>query len=496
MRTRLLVILLLISIISNAQNRPVPNGLPTYDFYRNYTADLGMHYLYGTFNRSSNMGVKTIQILDEDGYIAWWTAFSRNAFDFKYHPNLNRYLYTQRLQGDIKHYELDENFNLIDSVTGVNGIDGDIHEFQVFPNGNRCILASRLYTMDLSGYTFNGVTGDSNASVKGAVIQEFDVNDNLVFEWESINHLSPDHFIDTLFNYSPNPFNYVHSNSIDLDDDGNLLVSLRTSNLVCKIDHQTGNVIWKLGGNFSDFTFTNDGGFLAQHDARRLPNGNISIFDNQFGQSNARGIEYFLDTVAMTATLVDATAYSFPFAANSMGSYRQLNNGYEILGWGNLLRPSPSVTLFDPQGTIATDIFFQDSIITYRAFMQELPTLPTRPIINCQTDGASMTLSIDNNYNYYLWSTDESTTSITVNQPGTYQCWVDQGIGMLGSEPIIIDDLSQCPSVGFLTLAPIQLEVIGYFDLFGRKIKGPSPNNLYFVLFEDGSLERRFTTGD
>ena len=43
----------------------------------------------------------------------------------------------------------------------------------------------------------------------------------------------------------------------------------------------TGEVVWKLGGRDSDFTFpAGDVGPFAQHTARELPNGNIQMFDN------------------------------------------------------------------------------------------------------------------------------------------------------------------------------------------------------------------------
>ena len=74
----------------------------------------------------------------------------------------------------------------------------------------------------------------------------------------------------------------MHANAIERDVDDNLILSMRAANLAVKIDHTTGNVIWKLGGNASDFAFTNDAGFTGQQDVRVLDNGNLSIFDNNF----------------------------------------------------------------------------------------------------------------------------------------------------------------------------------------------------------------------
>ena len=50
------------------------------------------------------------------------------------------------------------------------------------------------------------------------------------------------------------PYDYFHINSVNLDTDGNLLISGRRTSTVYKVDRQTGNVIWRLGGKESDFT--------------------------------------------------------------------------------------------------------------------------------------------------------------------------------------------------------------------------------------------------
>ena len=58
---------------------------------------------------------------------------------------------------------------------------------------------------------------------------------------------------------------------------------------ITKIDRQTGDIIWRLGGVNNEFTFLNDSldfqhsiptPFCYQHDIRRLRNGNITIYDN------------------------------------------------------------------------------------------------------------------------------------------------------------------------------------------------------------------------
>jgi len=438
------------ALFLNAQNinRPVPNGFPSFEFHQYNSTYPDMYYLYAPFYSGLAPGViESIQILDKYGYIAWAAADSNKILNFKYHPEVDLYSFSKRSSGFVRNFELDNGFNIMDTIKTINDIKSDIHEYIILPNGNRCLLGHKTYVRDLSTYTFNGVRGSKTTKIKGAVIQEFDRFKKIVFQWESIDHLDPALFIDTLYNYNADNFDYVHANSIYLDYDDNLLVSFRGGNLVCKIDHQTGNVIWKLGGKFSDFKFVNDHGFIGQHDACRLPNGNISIFDNQYMFPNARGIEYHLDTINMTATLVSETKYSLPFSSNALGSFRVLDNGYKIAGWGNTRLPSPTASLYNPYGYVAADIFLQDTFVSYRVYHQELPNFPDRPKIECQTNGKSITLTAEKGFNNYVWSTNESGTSITITQPGSYQYWVEYGIGLLGSEPVIINDIDYCTPV-------------------------------------------------
>ncbi|GAB5416419.1 MAG: hypothetical protein Crog4KO_09950 [Crocinitomicaceae bacterium] len=484
---------LILSQFINAQNfnRPTPNEYNQYEFQRYDSTLTDYYYLVAPYyHKGPTLATaqKALYVLDEDGYIAWMTQDENKHFDFKYHPNVNRYSFARRNQGVRLHYELNEQFEMVDSTFTINGVNGDIHELQIFPNGNRCILGTQPhYNVDLSGYTFyNGDVGTTNNTVVGAVIQEFDTNGNLVFEWDSFNHLTPDYFASGPYN--PNNFDYVHANAIALDTtDNNLLVSFKTANLVCKIDHVTGNVIWRLNGNFSDFTFPNDNGFSGQHDIRLLPNGNVSIFDNDYGNDAPRGVEYSLDMNNMEATKVQEWPYWFNFYSNSLGSFRRITDGYHLVCWGNTRRPQPSVTLFDENFDIATDLFFEDTIVSYRAFMQKLPNFPTRPEIQCEMVGDSMLLSVSGTHNYYAWSTGELTSSITVSQAGEYQCWVDYGIGMLGSYPISIDDITAC------SLNSIQeIEWEGetqriYFDLLGRIVDLPEPGQMYIVYTIDAA---------
>src|SRR5262249_1557432 len=141
--------------------------------------------------------------------------------------------------------------------------------------------------------------------------------------------------------FSIEPVDYVHTNSIEIDTDGNIIASHRHLDQVTKIDLSTGDFIWRLGGVNNEFTFINDSDrFSYQHDCRRLPDGNLTLYDdgNFHVPSKSFAKEYQLDEANMTATLV--WSYSHPNVNgiiayyDATGSVQRLSNGNTFIGWG------------------------------------------------------------------------------------------------------------------------------------------------------------------
>ena len=75
----------------------------------------------------------------------------------------------------------------------------------------------------------------------------------VLFEWRSIDHVALDETYVTPLQDGRPGIDYFHINSIDVDHDDNLLVSARETSAVYKIDRNSGEVIWRLGGKQSDF---------------------------------------------------------------------------------------------------------------------------------------------------------------------------------------------------------------------------------------------------
>jgi hypothetical protein len=143
-------------------------------------------------------------------------------------------------------------------------------------------------------------------------------------------------------------------------------------NEITKIDRATGNIIWRLGlhAAHNDFTFVNDArGFSHQHDIRRLPNKNITLFDNGnfLNPEFSRAVEYKLNENSHRATLVWKYEASPPIWGGFMGNVQRLPSGNTMVGWGGTSVP-PGVTELHTDATQAYALGFSSLWYTYRAF--------------------------------------------------------------------------------------------------------------------------------
>lgn len=499
MKRGLILLLLSYCTITFGQNfnRPVPDGIFPYEFAA-YNDTLPEGYYFATPLKlfvppsDPNFVSPAPTIYDKDGYIFWYTKQSiGNATDFKYLPVGNQYVFTYFKQGVQYALTMDDQFNVLDTIVPFGY--RDVHEFIQVDNGNYIIATRYNDTMDLSAYTFDGTQGSTITNVRGFGYEEIDASGNLIAEWNSNDFLHPTETLD-FWGYNVNDFDYCHGNAIEEDTDGNFLMSHRHLDAIHKVDRQTGNIIWRLGGELSDFTFTNDSGFSGQHDVRRLPNGDISIFDNGNSIGVTRGVTYSLDTVNWTATKTNEFIHPTNATSNAMGSYTVLTGGEQVLGFGRSTAPNSASTIASSSNDLLAEFFFADSVVSYR-FLHFNMTPPERPEIVCNYDGASGNYSLEvlGSHNEILWSTGETNTSINIDisQEETYQVWVNQGIGMLGSHPFIVE-AGVPPSACFVGLDEISLPEGPYtlIDVLGKEVTFPQKNTLYLKVYQNGLTEK------
>jgi hypothetical protein len=265
---------------------------------------------------------------------------------------------------------------------------GDLHEFVITPEGTALVMIYDEAQADLSS-----VGGPEDGTVLDGVVQEIDIRTGRVlFEWRGRDHVDLDESYFPLPEAAEPPYDYLHLNSIDVDDDGNLLLSARHTSAVYKIDRRTGEVIWRLSGKESDFEMGDDTTFASQHDARRRPDGTLTLFDNAAPvgptHDESRAIALDVDTSDMTATLVDEWEHPEAQLSESQGNAQFQPGGRVLVGWGS----EPVVSEFSEDGEVLMDARFSaETNETYRAYRFPWVGRPTdRPTVatESETDGS------------------------------------------------------------------------------------------------------------
>jgi Arylsulfotransferase (ASST) len=281
---------------------------------------------------------------------------------------------------------MDGSYRQLVTVRGQNGLKGDLHEFSIGPNGVAYFTAYRTYQTDLSS-----VGGPKKGEALDATVQGVDLRSgNLVFDWHSVDHID---FSETYQpHYKGTPFDPVHLNSIDFTADGNLLLSARNTWTVYKIDRDSGEVVWRLGGKSNDFDMGDGADFSWQHHARVHPGGRLSLFDNEAVPAEAqqsRAVVLDVDESGKTANLV--RQYEHPgnmLIAGSQGSCQLLPGGGVMIGWGS----QPYYTELGVDGDLVLDAELGAGT-SYRAFCYDWTGTPLDlPAVATEEDSSGRTL--------------------------------------------------------------------------------------------------------
>ena len=276
-------------------------------------------------------------IVDSEGRVRWYLIDPhRFLIDLQPQPNGHYTLSATPTQLSSEFEELDIAGNSLRRWRDLGGFLTDVHELRLVDRGTALLLGDANRTIDLTVYG-----GSPTAVVGGNVLERVDSAGRLLFVWNAFDHLSITD-IDPLVSLKTAFVDWNHGNAIEVDGDGNYLVSFRDLSEIVKIDSGTGDVKWRWGGVKNQFQFYRDTlRFSFQHGIRRLRNGNYILFDN--GNARAprysRAVEYALDQTKRTATLV--------------WSYRPSPDIFSpFLGFAQRLTDGNTLVTFGPQGTV------------------------------------------------------------------------------------------------------------------------------------------------
>jgi hypothetical protein len=317
-------------------------------------------------------------ILDNDGRLVWFDPLdARGVTDFRVQNYRGKPILTWWRGravdgvGDGYYVLMDDTYNQIGTVIAGNGLAADVHEFLITPRDTALITVYERKPMDLSA-----VGGPSEGKIFDGVIQEIDIETGKVlFDWHSSDEVD----ISESYSKPPDPekgadaspYDYFHINSIDVEPNGNLLVSARNTHTIYEIRRPDGKILWRLGGKKSDFEMGPGTNFEWQHDARRQPDGTITLFDNgaepKF-EEFSRVLRLDVSPETRRARLVRSYVHPKKLLAGSQGSAQFLPDGHVFVGWGAM----PYFSELAADGTVLFDgQFGVEGADSYRAYRIE-----------------------------------------------------------------------------------------------------------------------------
>ena len=339
------------------QNGPIQNGPMILD-------SAGQLVWFLPLPVATNVFVNDFRVQNLYGQpvLTWWQGFRNAGFG------------QSRGVGVI----VNSHYQQIATVRAADGLDAGSHELLITPDGDAYITASS--PVRLPGRRVPTID---------SVVQEIDIKTGLVlFEWHALDHVPLSASVTSEGSW----FDPYHVNSISVGADGNLLVSMRNTSAVYDIDHQTGRVLWTLGGKDSSFAMGPGTETYLQHDAVAQPDGTLTLFDNGGGlpflHPQSRAIQERLDLRTMTATLIGECDHSPSLRTVVEGGMQLLGDGDAMVGWGS----EPYFSECDPAGKQIFDAHFNEPIDSYRAYRFPWNAQPwTAPALAVSASAGGMT---------------------------------------------------------------------------------------------------------
>jgi len=327
-------------------------------------------------------------ILDDAGQVVWFrTLDTKGVTDFRVQTYRGRPVLTwwrgesDKGVGNGRYVVMNDAYHVIADVRAGHGLSGDIHEFLITRRNTALISIYRTIKRDLTAFG-----GPKDGRFKEGVVQEVDIaTGRVLFEWHSWPRVGLAESYEGIpkGKDAGDDWDYFHLNAIDVDTDGNLLLSARHTHAIYKVRKSDGQILWRLGGKRSDYKLGKGASFAWQHDIRRQPDGTLTLFDNaaahppdpnRSGGPHSRVLVLRLDDATKRAELVRSYSHPKKLLSTSQGNAQFLLDGHVLVGWGS----NPYVTEFDRAGNVLLDLRFGvgevDSYRAYRAGWVGHPT--------------------------------------------------------------------------------------------------------------------------
>lgn len=297
----------------------LPTAVSTMDsLYVAEGADLDGYYLT---NNVISPEETTLQIYNRDGEVVWYTYHSGAPGD-ENPENCKQFNITEEenilLLECHELTELDLAGNVVSHVD-FNGEEADSlffhHDAIINEAGNYVVVAAGLRTYP---------SGDTTITVIDESLLEFDSDGNIVWTWRMLDHFDAYDAVPSNGFFIPilgaNAINWGHLNTVYQDSDGNYMLSFKEWHQIVKVNSETGEVMWKLGGDDGDIEFQLGDEFGDQHQINRTPVGTYIMYDNTGLDTLSRILEFSIEF------------YDIPVAVNQWTWNLPQDNFSHILG--------------------------------------------------------------------------------------------------------------------------------------------------------------------
>ncbi len=336
----------------------------TYDSYVSGEGT-GDGYYYYTQNG-------TIYKMDMSGNIVFYKEANSVARDFKAYEFDGEIYYTyiesaavieEGSYSQMSAVVMNANYEEIDRVDYMLTDEGlfdnqhlEGHDFVMLGVGHYLVSS---YVSRMVDNIPTDVESDGASFVIASVIQEIK-DGELIFQWDSTEHeeLYAISIYNGGYDADDEVIDYVHFNSFEIDPkDGNIILSFRHLNSIIKIDRESGEIIWILGGTGDEFGLTDDQLFSYQHFAKFYDDDTIVFYDNGNANEATRVIEIVLDEENKTVVSFKEYAVEGTFST-AMGSAMRLDDETDLflVGWGSR---SPDGIAFSEIDFSTGEVYFQ-----------------------------------------------------------------------------------------------------------------------------------------
>jgi hypothetical protein len=269
---------------------------------------------------------------------------------------------------------MNSSYQTVARVRGGNGLKADLHDFQIAPHDIAYITAFNPIRCNLAA-----VKGARDGTITDTAVQEIDMRTGLVrWEWHSLDHVGVSES-EVEAPTDATPWDWFHLNSIDLEPEGNIFISARSTWAGYQLEGGSGKILWRLGGLKSSFKMGPGTETAWQHDGRILADGDVTFFDDGSNppiHSQSRAIRIRLDLAIHEARLLSAYTHpNPPLLAASQGNMQTLADGSTVVGYGGV----PAISEYAADGSLLFDANLPFDMAFYRAFRFPWQGRPVSP---------------------------------------------------------------------------------------------------------------------